>query len=301
MAVELRLLRALVVLAEHGNVGRAATALHLTQPALSKQIAQLERALGLQLFRRHPQGVTPTDAGRLLVDRAHHVLREADEFTLLARRARRAAAGRLHLGFVGQALNEHTPRLLRAFREHHPDVRVELRQYGMTDLSAGLTDGSADLAILRQPVGFPDLVHEPVLVEPRVAVLPDDHPLAARDHVRLAELFGEPWVVSTSSDPVYQRFALALDARGDTSPLLGPTVRSIDEYLEVVLDHQGIGLAPASAARYYARPGITYVPVPDAQPSTATLSWSARRPPTPTALAMIELIRSRLPFTGTDG
>lgn len=293
MSTDLRLLRSLVALADEGHAGRAAARLSLTQPALSKHIAQLERSTGLQLFRRHAKGMVPTPAGLLLVERARHLLAEADDFAALAARTRRALSGRLALGFIAQAANEQTPLLLRAYHDVHPDLRVDLRQYDMTDLTAGLASGVSDLALLRLPVGAPDLAHEPVLVEPRVAVLPRTHRLAGRERLRVADLFDDPWVVSASSDPVYQRFALAADDRGGRPPILGPTVRSTDEYLEVVLAHQAVGLAPASAARYYARPGITYVPVPDAQPSVCALSWSTRHPPQAPAQAMIDIVRTR--------
>ncbi len=300
MAWELRLLRSLVVLGEEQNVGRAAARLTLTQPGLSKQIAQLERMAGLALFDRHPKGVTPTAAGAMLIERARDVLAEADAFDVAVEQARRGVRGRLNLGFVGQAVNEHTAVILREFRERHPDVTVDLRQYDMHDLTAGLGSGTSDLAFLRLPVSAENLRHEPVLIEPRVAVLPDDHPLAPLGSVRLSQLLDEPWVVSASPDPAYQRFALATSARRGRPPVAGPVVRNIDEYLEAVLAHQGIGLAPESAARYYARPGITYVRVPDAEPSVASASRSTRNPPQPAARAMLHLVRSRLPFADPE-
>jgi len=292
-----RLLRTLLVLGDELHVGRAAQRLHLTQPAVSKQLAQLERSTGLVLFIRHPRGLTPTDAGRLLVERARHVVEQVDAFDGLAARARRSISGRLVLGFVGQAANELTPGLLRDYRLVHPDVVVELRQHDMANLTAGLTSGESDLALLRLPVslGTPPLVHEPVLVEPRVAVLPAGHRLAEREHVALAELFDEPWLVSASGDPVYQDFALETAARAGVPAQRGPTVRNIDEYLEYVLAGAGIGLAPASAARYYARPGIVYVSVPDARPSVCALSWLCDARLGPPAAAMVELVRRRAP------
>ncbi len=301
---EVRLLRSLIVLAEEGHVGRAAARLHLTQPAVSKQLAQLERSTGLRLFDRHPRGLTLTGEGRLLVERARRVVHEADAFEVVAARTRRTVTGRLILGFVGQAANEGTPELLRAYHLAHPEVTVELRQYDMRDLTAGLISGASDLALLRLPVTAPDgspaLVHEPVLTEPRVAVLPIGHPLADRDLLKLADLFGQPWVVSANPNPAYQAFALETAARGRTPPLLGPTVASIDEYLEAVLAGHGIGLAPASAARYYARPGITYVPVADARSSVCALTWTGDTKPGPPARAMITIVRARRRPTPPD-
>ena len=296
-----RLLRSLVALADEGHVGRAASRLHLTQPALTKQLSQLERSTGLILFDRHPRGIRPTEVGRLLIDRARHVLRELDDFDVLAARSRRSVTGRLALGFVGQAANELTPQLLRTFRAAHPDVTVELRQYDMRDLTAGLAGGASDLAILRLPVtaptGLAGLRHEPLLVEPRVAVLPDTHPLAHHDQLRVAELFDDPWIVSAGDDPAYQAFALATRDRNGRPPHLGPTVNNIDEYLEAVLAGLGVGLAPASAARYYNRPGINYPAVTDAEPSVCALSWCTDTTPAPPAQAMIDVVRGHLPRT----
>lgn len=299
MTVELRLLRALVILGEEGHVGRAATRLNLTQPGLSKQIAGLERDTGLQLFLRQPAGVTPTAAGTLLIERARRVLEEAAGFSLAAEQAQRSIQGHLKLGFVGSALNEHTAQLLRAFRQRHPDVTVDMRQYDMDDLTGGLDCGASDLAFLRLPVGGAHLIHEPFLVEPRVAVLPDDHALATSASIGVGELFGEAWVVSASSDPEYQNFALAMDARRGSTPILGPVIHNIDEYLEAVLAHLGIGLAPASARRYYSRPGVTFVTVRDAEPSVASVSYVRGRPLGKAAEGMLHLARERLPV-GSD-
>ena len=91
-------------------------------------------------------------------------------------------------------------------------------------------------------------------------------------------------------------FALATRQRGVRPALLGPIVHTIDEFLEAVLSEQGIGLAPASAARYYPRPGVAYVPVPDAEPSVCTLSWRADRSFAPAAQALLDLVRKQLPL-----
>lgn len=121
---DIRLLRSLVLLVEEGHVGRAAARLHLTQPAVSKHLAQLEHSVGLRLFDRHPRGLIPTAEGRLLAERARRVVHEAEAFDIVAARTRRTVAGRLVLGFVGQAANEATPELLRAYHKAHPEVTV---------------------------------------------------------------------------------------------------------------------------------------------------------------------------------
>ena len=224
------------------------------------------------------------------------MLREVDALSAAAVRARRDLTGHIRLGFIAQTLNEDTRVLLRTFSERHPAVTLDKRQYDLRDLTAGLTSGATDIAFLRQPLSVPGLAHEPMFVEPRVAVLADSHPLAHRVNVAVTELFDTPWVVNATRDPAYQAYALATRHRGGRPALLGPTVHTIDEFLEAVLSEEAIGLAPASAARYYSRPGISYVPVPDADPSMCTLSWRADRGVTPAAQALVDLVCSMLPL-----
>lgn len=295
--LELRVLRMLVALADETVMNKAARTLHISQPALSKQLAHAERTTGLKLFERHAKGVTPTPAGHIVIDRARAVLREVDALSADVRRTRREITGHLHLGYIAQTLNEQTRALLRDFTDHNPRVTVTKRQYDLRDLSAGLLSGETDLALLRQPLSAPGLTHEPLFVEPRVTALYPSHPLARAASVTVAELLDTPWVVNATTDPAYQDYALATRHRAGTPAPPGPTVHTIDEFLEAVASEQAIGLAPASAARYYRRPGVVYIPVTDAEPSVCSLSWRTDQQLTPTAQALLDLIRSRLPLT----
>ncbi len=278
---DVRLHRSLVVLADELHVGRAAARLHLTQPALSKHLAQLERSTGLVLFDRHPRRISPTDAGRLLIERTRHIIREVDAFDVLAARARRALTGRLMPGFVGQAANELTPELLRAYRQAYPDVTVELRQHDLSDLSAGLSSGASDLALLRMPVtaptGSPPLVHEPVFIEARVAVLPTGHRLAGQAAAPLADLLGEPWVVRVSPDPVYQDFALETAARSGTLPCSDPASAPSTS------TSRWSSPATASASCPPPPPGTTPGPGSPTSPCRTPAPPSARCPGAPTS------------------
>lgn len=292
--LDTRLLTYFVAVAEDLHFRRAADRLFISQPALSRQIRRLEELLATELFVRANRSVSLTDEGRELLPLARTALQATEHVVTHAMTLRSRRHSRVRLGFVGQAANELTPRLLREFSENHPDVTVELRQRDMRDVTAGLADGSTDLALVRLPIDTTGLRVVPVLTEPRVAVLPADHPLAAAGEVSVRQLFDLPWVQPASPDPVYRSFALALDQRDGRPPRLGPTVNSIDEYLEVVLSGHGIGLAPESAARYYSRPGITYVPVPDAEPSVVALAWLAQDAPLPAAArTLLDYLRRR--------
>jgi DNA-binding transcriptional LysR family regulator len=295
--VERRTLAMLVAIGEEGAMSRAAQRLHLSQPALSKQLAQVERSTGLILFERHAKGMTPTATGRVLIDRARALLRELDNFSDILQKTRGELQGLLTIGYLAQTINDDTRGLIDEFEQQHPAVTVHKRQYDLRDMTAGLMSGETDIALLRQPLDQPQLVHETAFVEPRVAVLYPSHPAAAAPSTTLAQLFGTPWVVNATTDRAFREYQLALAARGNKPPILGPVVHTTDEFLEAVMSRKAIGLAPASAARYYARPGVVYLPVLDAPPSECSLSWRRDRPAPPAAAAFIDHLRRRLPVT----
>src|SRR5450755_196873 len=111
--------------------------------------------------------------------------------------------------------------------------------------------------------------HLPLLTEGRVAVLRDGHPLAGRTSLTWADLAGRPWITTAADDAAWQSYARPPGHDGPDAVM----VNTVDEYLEAVLAGQGVGLAPEAATRFYTRPGIRYVPVTDAQPSTIALAW----------------------------
>lgn len=182
-------------MAEELHFGRAAQRLGISQPPLSQQIRQLERQLGVDLFRRDPSGVTLTAAGRVLLRPAQRMLEDADGMEQLARDARGGNVGALRIGFVGSALYGPMPRLIRAARRGMPDVTVTLEEIETGDQVQALCDHHIDIGVLRPPVQAGGLRHRELFEEPLVAVVPDDHKLASREHVNLAELRNEEFVL----------------------------------------------------------------------------------------------------------
>ncbi len=257
---------------------------------MSKQLRRLEQQLGVRLFDRSRQHVELTAAGEALLEPTRSALGAAAAIQAQADHYRHRLDGRLRVGFCGQAANEFTPRILRTLTRHPPDALVELRQYPIGTGGQALAGSLADVAFLRLPVCTADLRVLPLFDEGRVAVVPEDHPFGAAESVSITHLLDEPWILSGSADSEYQAFARATAQRSEHPLHVGATVRSIDDYLEAVLAYQGIGLAPSSAARYYARPGIRYVPVPDAQRSVVALAWPNHPGhPVPLAAALIQI------------
>lgn len=286
MDVDARLLRYFVVLSEELHFGRAATRLFVSQPALSQQIRKLEERVGLNLFARTRRQVVLTPAGEALVTQAKAVLAELEAFYEKAQLISDGRTGRVTVGFIAQAANELTPLVLRRFKQRLPEVEVVMRQSPLGDMSGGLSAGTVDVAILRLPIESEGLVTHRLLTETRVLVLPSDHRLATRSSVQLDDFHDEPRVVTATNDAAFRAFALELtDDDPDGSRHIGAVVNSVDEFLEAVLAGRGVALAPESARRYYARPGVAYVDVADATPSVVALAWrrGIELPPSVTA------------------
>jgi len=186
--VDLRHLRAFVVVAEEGNVGRAARRLFITQPALSRQLKHLEEELGVALFVRVPRGVELTDAGHELLRKARVALEAAEDALTIGRPAE--PAGRLVVGIALAGHREHWFGLAETFARRHEAVDVELRTALSELLQRQLVASELDVAILLEPARLPGLTYELVREEPLSAWAHRDHPLAGRGELTLADLEG---------------------------------------------------------------------------------------------------------------
>lgn len=271
MDVDTRLLRYFAAVAEEGNLTRAAERLFVSQPALTKQVRQLEDRLGVRLFDRSRAGMALTEPGRALAARVPALLGDWDR---LLRETRRAASLVLRVGFLASAANEATPAIIAAFGERRPGWRVDMRQASWADPTAGLADGDVDTALVRLPFpGEENWRVEVLLTEPRCVALPSGHRLSTRDVVAFDELWDEPFVAAPVETGPWRDYWLATEDRPG-EPLIGAVTEHPDDWLSAIANGYGVALAPESAARYYARPGVTYRPVTGVSPTRVGVAWS---------------------------
>ena len=195
--MELRHLRYFVGVAEMENVSRAALKLHVSQPALSAQIRDLEDEIGFQLLERTAKSVKLTKAGRAFLDEARAVLQRADEAVTKARSIAAAEPGELHVGYTPVPFAEILPKTLRAFQRAMPNVSVRLHDWSYQAIRDGLRDGRLQLGLIVPPPKASsrrDLRYEELFHNRACVVVAPHHPFARRRAIPLTEVAAEPLI-----------------------------------------------------------------------------------------------------------
>lgn len=186
--ISLRQLRYLSALARHGHFGRAADACSVTQPALSMQIAELERTLGVKVVERRPGEVFLTDIGREIARRAEEVLAATRDLVDFARHRAKPLTGRLSLGVIPSLAPYLLPKVLPPLQQHFPELRLELRESQTRPLVADVVSGVLDAALLALPVGHSDLDAIPLFDDPFLLAVPADDPRAETTPIGVEEI-----------------------------------------------------------------------------------------------------------------
>jgi DNA-binding transcriptional LysR family regulator len=273
MDAHLRDLRYFVAVAEELNFTRAAERLHLSQPALSKQIRGLETALRAQLFARDRRQVSLTAAGRALLDVARPLLDRWDDGTAAVADAAATEARVLRVGTLTSIGRDLYPSVLDHFAKREPGWRVELRSFSWADPTAGLRDHAADAAFVWLPVGADDIAVRVLAGESRYAVLSAGHPLAGRREITFADIAGEPFIALPASAGPLREFWLAAGQRAGRPAVVAAEVTSADEKFEIVSAGAAVALVSEGNAVVYDRPGIVCVPVSDLSPARLAVGW----------------------------
>jgi len=277
MDVHGRDLRYFVAVAEELHFTRAAERLFVSQPALSKQVRMLERQLGAPLFERHPQGVKLTPVGAALLPYARQVLAAWDAAWVSVEQARSEQRATLVIGMsTSPGRGGLLPAIRSRFAAAHPEARVNLHQVGWDDATAGLADGTTDVAFVWLPVPAPERYAWIVVAqEPRLVAMSSAHRLADRDELDFAELLDEPFLALPARAGPLRDHWLAIEARDGSPPRIGAEIASTGEAYEALVDGQGICLLAAGNAPLVALDGVITRPVRGLSPSQLALAWRA--------------------------
>jgi DNA-binding transcriptional LysR family regulator len=265
LRVRTRQLLLLEALGRERQLGRAAAALGMSQPAATKLLQQAEEAFDTPLFTRHARGMEPTPAGDVLIRFARHSLVDFGSARQEIAALRSGLRGRLRLGTVPGALPQLVAPALAAYKRQHPRVAVSLLVDTSDVLLAQLQRGDVDLVLGRPSEGHDeeDLDIVPLLAESQVAVARSGHPIAFAPGVTLARLARCGWVLQPPGSPQRSRFEAALRESG-LHMRLDITETASTVATTVLLEATDmLAIMPASLAAHYARLGVLQVvPVP---------------------------------------
>ncbi|MFU9046924.1 LysR family transcriptional regulator [Acinetobacter tibetensis] len=192
--MDIHKLNAFVAVVEESNISRAAVRLNMQQPPLTRIIKGLEDELNVQLLKRLPRGVEATEAGKVLYQEALTILAHAQAIPQRVKNITQGLEGQLNIGFTNSVgLHPFLPALLRSFREAFPAVSIHLEEDGSNSLIDSISNDKNDIVFLRKPapIGL-GLNSLPVLDEPLIVAMPNNHPLAEQpDAIQLLAL--EPY------------------------------------------------------------------------------------------------------------
>lgn len=247
--MELRQIQYALALADKLHFHRASEELHISEPTLSQQIRQLERELGVELFRRDRHGTELTAAGSTFVANGRHILGLVHGMTEATRLTAMGQVGRLSVGAVGSAAAGLVPRTVARYRAAYPGVRVELLETSTARQLQAVGEGTLDVAFVRTPVvdSTDRLAFEVVVREGLLVALPAGHPLAADDAVPVEALCDEPLVLfhRTEGPGFYDRI-LHVFARHALVPRIAFEVTNVHTILGFVANGLGVSVLPAS-------------------------------------------------------
>jgi len=278
MDAHLRDVRYFVAVAEELNFTRAAERLHISQPALSKQIQGLESSLRAQLFLRDRRQVSLTAAGKALLNVARPLLDRWDEGTAAVAAAVAAEARRLRVGTLTSIGRDLYPSVVDHFAKREPGWHLDLRSFSWADPTAGLRRRATDVAFVWLPIGDDDIDVRVLITEPRYAALSAGHPLARRREIKFAEIADEPFAALPRTAGPLREFWLATDQRAGRPAVIAAEVTSADEKFEIVSTGAAVALVAEGNAVVYNRPGIACVPVSDLGPAQLAVGWHRNDP-----------------------
>jgi DNA-binding transcriptional LysR family regulator len=294
--MEFRHLRYFVAVAEELSFTRAAAVLHVAQSAVSAQIRLLEESVGVTLLERNSRKVELTGAGRSFLQGAKKILFGLDEVAKQARRIGRAETGHLAIGFIGAQSHEWMPLVLRRFRQKYPDVEVTLTEMVPSAQLEALLTHRLDLGVVGAIDGKPTsgLQVECIVQEEPLVGVPSDHALANLPFVRLPQLKGEGFILTSRENaPSYRSWLGRICHRAGFTPKVVQEVDRARTAVQYVAAGFGISIFGEHICRQPA-PGVKFIPLrPSGQRIRYGVAWR-KEPFEPLVHRFIEYTKEQL-------
>ncbi len=277
--MELRHLRYFAAVAEHQGFSRTARALHIAQSAISEQMADLEREVGVPLLVRSRQEISLTPHGNVFLNEVRKVLEGADRAVEMAQRSFRGEIGTLNVGFFNGGTGSLVPAIMRDFRKRHPGVRVNVSELVPTKQAEALVNGTLDIGFTRQldPAHERILASELLYADPLMAVMAKDHPLAGAP-VDVRKLAGERFVLVAreSSTALFDKI-IAVCSNAGFSPDIAAVGSVWSSVILLVEAGAGIAILPRNIQQSGTH-DVTFQPLKDRDASVdLVIAWAPQR------------------------
>ena len=275
--MELRHLRYFLAVGEEQHYGRAAQRLHVAQPALSRQIQDLEREIGFQLFDRLPRGVRLSAAGKVFLEDARLVLQQVSDATVRAGRVARGLAGTLRVGFTESASwHGVVPASFRRFRQGQPDAELQLSPMSSLEQVQAVRSGRLDAGfVFNMSKVDPELDQVLVASQKLVLAAPKEHPLTRLNNLRLRDLTEAAfvWFPRRQSPAYYDRLLQACSRGGLATPRIVQEAVDQATMLSLVACRLGVAFV-TDATRWRCPQDVVLLPVVDLRvPIPFSLVW----------------------------
>jgi LysR family cyn operon transcriptional activator len=286
--MELRHLRYFLAVAETLSFTRAANRLHVSQPTLSHQIAQLEEEIGSTLFDRIGRRVHLTQSGETFREYAQRALKEVQSATTAISELEGLMHGRLTIGVFESFSTSLLPPLIAQFANRYPGIHITMRQLPTGQLEGELEKGSLDFGVAYSPPSSEAIVAEKLFQEPLTLVVGAKHPLAQRKRVKLSALDGQPLTLLTTEFPS-RRMLEGRFASVGAKPQIVLEINSVQAILASVSCTQSATILTERIAK--AVPGLRCIELTPTITRTVALFWRRRGYRTQAARVLAELIR----------
>ncbi len=300
--IEIRHLKYFIAVAKELSIGRAAVALNISQPPLTRQIQQLEEDLGAKLFVRSVKGVELTEAGKTLYAEAINILSLVDLASERTRRAAQGLMGRLDVGIFGSGMYDIIPRVLRKFRFAFPEIKIVLHPMTKGEQVEALRQRRINIGFNRLVPKYPDIASRVVMWERLSIVVPATTPLASRAEISIAELGDQPFVLFPKvARPNFNDFVTSLCQRHGFVPHIAQEVGDAATGVALVASGFGVCIIPESV-KYFRADGAVYVPMKESPPTmldvTCLYSLEDRSPVLAKFLSVLDEFRAENAVVG---
>ncbi|WP_342655116.1 LysR substrate-binding domain-containing protein [Pseudomonas sp. F3-2] len=286
--MEIRHFRYFLAVARHRHFTRAAEQLGIAPPTLTRQIQDLESALGTRLFVREQREVRLTDAGKALQVEAELAVRQFETAQYNVQRAGRGEAGKIELGYVASAVFSGVlQQQVGQFRQRYADVEFSINEYLMPTLPRRVEEGRLDVGFIRSPMNLPDsVIALKLLTEGFALALPDSAWLCKLKSINAAHLQNETFIL-----PEQISGTLEVAAQGGFAPTLGPQPGGLVSVIALVSLGQGVAVVPESVVDHIRLPNVVYRRIDDCQPTSSLSLIHRRYEKAPAVIRFIDHVR----------